>query len=122
MALAVNIMKGGHSAGGAKAINGAIARDLTATGTAITDALDLNADTNVLATVASGTGVQLPSCEIGDSVEIYNGGANSVKVYPDAVLNQVNSLPAGTSFLLATNTMCYCRKISATRWIVNLSA
>lgn len=122
MALALNIMRGGHSAGGAKAINGAIATGLTATGTVITDALDLLADTNVLGTVASGTGVQLPSCEIGDSVEIYNGGANAVKVYPDATGNQVNSLSAGTAFLLGTNTMCYVRKVSATRWIANLSA
>ena len=122
MALAKNIMQGGHSAGGAKAINGSIATGLTATGTVITDALDLNADTNVLATVASGTGVQLPSAEIGDSCEVYNGGANSVKVYPDASANQVNGLSAGAAFLLATNTMCYCRKITATRWVANLSA
>lgn len=122
MALAVNIMKGGFSAGSAKAINGALATGLTATGTVITDALDLTADTNVLATVASGTGVQLPSCEVGDSVEIYNGGANAVKVYPDTAANQVNGLPAGTAFLLATNTMCYVRRISSTRWVANLSA
>ena len=122
MALALNVMRGGFSAGSAKAINGNIATGLTAAGTTITDALDLLADTNVIGTCASGAGVQLPSCEIGDSVEVYNGGANSCKVYPDSTANQVNGLGAGNAFLLATNTMCYLRKITATRWIANLSA
>lgn len=122
MALAKNMMQGGMSAGGAKAINGALATGLTAAGTVIGDALDLNADTNVIGTCASGAGVQLPSAEIGDSVEVYNGGANACKVYPDASANQVNGLTAGSAFLLAPNTMCYCRKITSTRWVANLSA
>ena len=122
MALARNIMKGGWSAGNAKAVNGAIATALTATGTTLATALALQADTNVLGTVASGTGVSLPSCEIGDSVEIYNGGANSLTVYPDTSSVQINALTAGNGFLLGVNTMCYARRISATRWVVNLSA
>ena len=122
MALARNIMKGGWSAGNAKAVNGAIATGLTAAGTTISDALDLNADTNVIGTAASGSGVQLPACENGDSVEIYNGGANACTVYPDGATSQINGLSAGSGFLLATNTSCYCRKITATRWIAFLSA
>ena len=122
MARAANIMKGGWSAGNAKAVNGAIATGLTATGTTLGTALALVADTCVLGTVSSGTGVSLPATEIGDSVEIYNGGANAVTVYPDASGVQINGLVAGNGFLLATNTMCYARRISATRWIVNLSA
>lgn len=122
MALATNILRGGFSAGQAKAVNGAIATGLTAAGTTITDALDLTADTNVIGTCASGAGVQVPACEIGDSVEIFNGGANACKVYPDSASAQFNALGAGNSFQLGTNTGCYCRKISSTGWIVNLSA
>ena len=122
MALASNIMKGGWSAGNAKAVNGAIATGLTAAGTTITTALDLLADTNVIATCASGAGVQVPSCEIGDSVEIYNGGANACKVYPDSSSVQFNAIGNGVAFSLAPNTMAYCRRITSTRWIVNLSA
>ena len=122
MALARNVMRGGFSAGQAKAINGHIATGLTATGTVITDALDLVADSNFIGTAAAGTGVQLPSCEIGDSVEVYNGGANDCRVYPYSSLNQVNNLAVGVAFLIAPNTMCYVRKITATRWIANLSA
>jgi hypothetical protein len=77
MARASNIMRGGFSAGQAKGVNGAIATALTAAGTVITDALDLTADTNVIGTCAAGAGVQLPATELGDSVEIYNGGANA---------------------------------------------
>ena len=122
MALAKNIMQGGMSAGGAKAINGSIATALTAAGTVIGDALDLNADTNVIGTCGSGAGVQLPSAEIGDSCEVYNGGANACKVYPEASGSTINALTAGAGFLLPINTACYARKITATRWIAFLSA
>lgn len=122
MALASNTMRGGFSAGQAKAINGSLATALTAAGTTITDALDLKADTNVIGTCASGAGVQLAACEIGDSQEIYNGGANACTVYPDTSSVQINGLVAGNGFLLATNTMCYARRITSTRWIVTLSA
>lgn len=122
MALARNIMKGGWSAGNAKAVNGNVATALTAAGTTISDALALQADTNVIGTAAASTGVKLPSAEIGDSCEVYNGGANTVKVYPDVAANQVNGLSAGASFNLAASTSVYCRKITATRWIAFLSA
>ena len=122
MALATNIMRGAFSAGQAKAINGAIATGLTAAGTVISDALDLTADTNVIGTCASGAGVQVPACEIGDSVEIYNGGANACSVYPDSTSVQFNALGNGNAFLLATGTMCYCRRITSARWTVVLSA
>ena len=122
MARAVNIMQGGFSAGQAKAINGSIATALTAAGTTISDALGLVADTNLIGTCASGAGVQLPATENGDGIEIYNGGANACKVYPDASTAQINGLSAGSSFLLATNTACFCRKVSSTQWIAYLSA
>ena len=122
MALASNIMKGGWSAGNAKAVNGAVATGLTAAGTTLATALALKADTNILGTVSSGTGVSVPACEIGDSLEVYNGGANALKVYPDSSSVQFNSLGAGNAFQLGTNTMCYCRRVSSTRWVVNLSA
>jgi hypothetical protein len=122
MGLARNIMRAGFSAGQAKAINGEVATGLTAAGTVITDALDLTADLNVIGTAAANTGVQLPSCEIGDSCQVYNGGANSVKVYPDSSANNINQLSAGAAMLLGTNTTCQYSKVSATRWIATLSA
>ena len=123
MALAKNVMGGGFSAGQAKAVGWpGVSSSLTAAGTVITDALDLVTDINFIGTCAAGAGVQLYSGEIGDSQIIYNGGANACKVYPDSSSAQFNALGAGNSFQLGTNTMCYVRKITATRWIVNLSA
>ena len=84
MALATDIMKGGFSAGQAKAIGGQVSSAITAAGTVITDATDLVTSVNVITTAAASTGVQLPSCEICDEVEILNLGANAVKVYPDS--------------------------------------
>lgn len=122
MGLARNVMGGGFSAGQAKAINGAIATGLTAAGTVITDALDLTADVNAIGTCAAGAGVQLPSCEVGDSLIIYNGGANTCKVYPDTTSVQINQIGAGTAMNLATNTACIYFRLTTTRWIANLSA
>ena len=122
MALALNIMRGGTPPFQARAFNGAIATGLTAAGTTLATALDLTADTNVLGTVAASSGVSLPACEIGDSLEIYNGGANACTVYPNTSSEQINGLVAGNGFLLATNTACFCRKITSTRWVAFLSA
>jgi len=122
MALALDIMKGGFSAGGAKAINGQIAPTVTAAGTGITDAFDLIASINTITTAAASSGVQLPSGEIGDQVEILNLGANTVTVYPDSSSNRINQLTAGTGFSLPINTAVKLRKFSSTRWMAWLSA
>lgn len=122
MATAVDIMKGGHSAGGARAINGQVQSAVSAAGTVITDATDLTASINVITTAAASTGVQLPSAEIGDSVEILNLGSNAVTVYPDSASNRINALSAGSGFLLATNTSVWLRKFTSTRWMAYLSA
>ena len=120
--LARDISRGGTSAGSAQAINGAVATGLTATGTIITNALDLNATVNVVSTTASGTGVQLYSMQVGDQMEVYNGGANALKVYPDQATVGINQLSVGTAISLSPNTGCKFRKVSSTQIIAYLSA
>jgi hypothetical protein len=122
MALALDIMKGGISAGMARAINGQVRGSLTAAGTLISDALDLTASINVVTTAAANSGVQLPNGEIGDEVEILNLGANALTVYPDTSSNQINALAAAAGFLLAPNTAVRLRKFTSARWIGYLSA
>ncbi len=122
MALAQNVMKGGFSAGQARALNGAIATGLTAAGTTITTAFDLLADINAIGTCASGAGVQLANTEVGDYQIVYNGGANSCNVYPDSSTAQINQITAGSAHVLGTNTCCIYFKITTTRWLANLSA
>ena len=121
-ALARDISRGGTSAMSAQAINGAVATGLTAAGTVITDALDLNATVNVISTCASGAGVQLYSMQIGDEMEVYNGGANQCLVYPDSSTVAINQLSVGSAITLPINTGCKFRKVSATAIIAFLSA
>lgn len=121
MALAKQMMGGGISAGTAKAINGTVATSLTAAGTTQGTALVLNAAFNLLATVAASSGAILPSCEISDSVEIYNAGANTATIYPDSGSN-INSLSANTGISLPVNTAIKFRRVTSTRWIGYLSA
>ena len=122
MATAVDIMKGGTSAGTALAINGQANTSITSAGTTISDATDLTTSINVITTAAASTGVQLQSAMIGDQVEILNLGANAVTVYPDSSSNRINQLSAGTGFTLAANTAVKLRKFSSTRWMAWLSA
>ena len=122
MGLAANIVRSGFSGGQAKGLNGAIASAITAAGTVITDAFDLVADVNAIATCASGAGVQLPSCELGDSLIVYNGGANQCKVYPDSSSAQINQITAGSAMTLPVNTSALYTRITTTRWLAVLSA
>src|SRR3990167_7121885 len=122
MATAIDIMKGGFSAGSAKAINWQVKNTISAAGTLISDATDLTASINIVTTAAASSGVQLPSAEIGDEVEVLNLGANAVTVYPDSSSNRINALSAGSGFLLATNTAVRCRKFTSSRWAGYLSA
>lgn len=121
-ALARDITSGGTSAMSAQAMNGRVATGLTAAGTVITDALDLNATINVISTVAANTGVQLYSMIVGDEMEVYNAGANALKVYPDQSTVAINQLSVGTAMSLAPATGCKYRKVSVTQIIAYMSA
>ena len=121
-ALARDITRGGTSAMSAQAMNGAVATGLTAAGTVITDALDLNATINTISTCASGAGVQLYSMQVGDEMEVYNGGANACKVYPDSATVAINQLGVGSAISLPVNTGCKFRKVSSTQIVAFLSA
>ena len=121
-ALARDISRGGVSAGTSQAINGAIATGLTAAGTSISDALDLNATNNYIATCASGAGVQLPSMQLGDEVWVYNGGANQCLVYPDQTTVAINQLGVGNAMILQQYTAVIIFGISTTQVSAFLSA
>lgn len=121
-ALTTDMMRGGTSSGQAQAINGRVGSGLTAAGTVIGDALDLLSTVNVITTAAAGTGVQLPSMMIGDTVEVYNNGANAIKVYPDQTTVAINQLSVAAGMTLNTNTGAIFRKTSATQIWAMLSA
>jgi hypothetical protein len=122
MPLAREIMQGGQSPIGARAMNGQVKTNISAAGTTIADATDLLNSINVLSTVASGAGVQLPTMDIQDTCEVYNGGANQCVVYPESSTVAINQLPVGTGMILATNTGCKFTKVSSTAVVGFLSA
>lgn len=117
MALALEMMQGGMSAGGARAVNGFPNLTLSAAGTTISDATVIKASHIVVTTVASGSGVLLPNSEIGDEVMIFNAtGTNALTVYPPTSSATINQLSAGTGALLPPYTACKYKKSSATAW------
>lgn len=122
MALAKDIMGGGFSAGQAQAIQGAINSAVTAAGTVITDATDLVASNNYISTAAASSGVQLPSVPLGDSLCVYNGGANAVKVYPHSSTGTINAGSAGAAVTCPVNTLMTFRRWTTTKWVAMLSA
>ena len=122
MALAKEIMGGGLSAATAQAIGGSVQTGLTATGSAITDALQLTASNVQVSTTAASTGVLLPNGVIGDEVLIYNAGANTLAVYPPTSSQSINSGSAGAAFSVATTKTATFKKITSTLWIAQLGA
>ena len=122
MALAKDIMGGGTSAGQAKAINGNVKTSISAAGTTISDATQLDTTVNVLGTVASGAGVKLFNGEISDDLWVYNGGANQVVIYPHSTSGIINQLSAGTGVTLAQYGTMRFKRVTSTRWIAMLSA
>lgn len=122
MALAKDIMGGGFSAGQAQAIQGTINSAVSAAGTVITDATDLDASNNYISTAAASSGVQLPSVPLGDSVLVYNGGANPVKVYPPDTSSTINSASAGVAVLCPVNTLMSFYRWTSTKWVAGMSA
>ena len=121
-ALAIDIMKGGFSPQAAAMVNGQVVTGISAAGTTITDATDLRGSVNTLSTVASGAGVQLPTMQTGDSVTVYNGGANQCIVYPESALVAINQLSVGSGMTLAVTTGVFFIKVSSTQLVGFMSA
>lgn len=122
MALARDLVATHFSPGQAKGVGGQIAPTVSAAGTIITDATDLVASVNVVTTVAASSGVQLYFGELGDSMMVYNGGANILLVYPPSSSHTINQLSAGTAMQLAVSTACTFTLVTSTRVIALLSA
>lgn len=99
-------------------ITGDVASGLTAAGSNQGTALLLSADVNEITTTAASTGVRFPDatvCSPGDSIVVYNGGANSLSVYP-ATGESINAGATNAAFAVASGARTICYKVSATRW------
>lgn len=121
MPLAMRVMQSGFSAGQAKGLAGVVAPTVSAAGTTQGTGTALTASINYITTAAASSGVVLPSAEVGDSVLVYNAGANTVKVYPDSS-SQINALSANASINLPINTGIQFWRVTSTVWVGILSA
>lgn len=122
MSTAAEMMTGGISAGGAKAINGFVNSAVSAAGTTISDATAIKASHSIVTTVGAGSGVILPNTEIGDEYLIYNATTTPLLVYPPTSSATVNQIGAGLAVNLSPYTACKYKKTTATTWHAWLSA
>lgn len=96
--------------------NHAYQSGITAAGSTQAGATQLNAGVRMFSidTVASSTGVALPSCLQGNELSIYNNGANTLTVYPAVANNPVtaaqDTINNGTSTSESSHTVktYYC--------------
>ncbi len=121
MALAARVMSGGFSAGQAIALAGDIASNVTAAGSTQGTATAIKASINYIGTAAASTGVILPAAQPGDSLTIYNGGANTLTIYPPSGA-KINGQATNGGVSLAAATRMDLTCITATQWVGNLSA
>jgi hypothetical protein len=125
MALVSEMMRGGTSAGQAKALQGsggsvAAAGSTQATGTVVTASVSI-------VTAADGTkGVTLPAVGPGESVILFNNSGSTCKVYPPSgaaitvVGTGLGTADAAHSLLTYKTGTYVCQ--SATQWFVTISA
>ncbi len=90
--------------------SGPIARNaaagLVAAGTNRATALALAADINQVATAAAGTGVALPTATApGQTVDVYNDGANAIKVYAQGT-DTIDGTAGATGVTLTNAKRC----------------
>lgn len=78
-----------------------VANALTAAGTTRADALALTKKINNVTTAAASTGVNLPAMSVGQTIIVFNGGANAIKVY--AAGSQTIDGTAGSTGVTLTN-------------------
>lgn len=120
--LARQIMGAGFSAGQAQALGGSGSTGLTSLGSSITDALQLTTANNIISSAASSTGVKLPAGSPGDQIIIYNGGGQTVAVYPPNTTSTINSGSAGAGFNVANTKSAVFKYVTGSAVIALLSA
>jgi hypothetical protein len=112
-------------AGGWMGNRSVVASGLTAAGTNNTNALVLSPDVDihVIGTAAASTGVRLSAPGgVGDTVVVYNRGANAVLVYPqaDGQINALTVTTAGLSVAAGSKAVLVCW--DGTNWLSIVSA
>lgn len=112
------LMGTGHSAAQADSISGPGTQGLVATGTNQATALLISWHVNAFVTVASSTGAVLSSIFTpGDDIYVYNGGSNTLAVYP----NSTDTIDNTTSVSIPTKKGCYLKMGALGAWTSHIS-
>lgn len=99
-----------------------VSSSITAAGTAQTGATLLINGINYVGTTPASSGVILnANATIGAPQVVFNGGANSLIVYPP-IGSKINNLSTNAGHTLGTNTTCQYWQVTSTQWIGLLSA
>lgn len=103
------------------------AGDVAATGSAITDAAQLNASINVVSAADGTKGVALTGGQPGDEVWVHNNAGSNLKVYPQSsaakiVISGTSTGVAGAAVTVAANKGAIFKCQSSTQWLAILSA
>lgn len=108
----------GFSVEQAKSIAGTGAQGLTATGTNQATALPIDSHHNAFTTVAASTGAVLSSTLTpGDDVYVYNGGAQTLTIYPAGAIDTIDNGASATIVTLKGIWLKCCATVSGvTAW------
>jgi hypothetical protein len=114
---------------GAGFMTGDVAANLTATGATQGTALAMFANFNQFTNVAASTGCVLPAISSvpmlgvanGDSIEVFNAGANALAVYPP-LGSSINGLAVNTAISVLANKAARFIQLAPTAWGSILSA
>lgn len=119
MAIPSRLMGSGMSAQAATNIAGDLNDTLTATGSTITDALQLSAASNILSTVAASTGARLPPAEKGAIIYVKNLGAQTLTVYPQSASGKINAGSVGDGVSVAAAAAQWFVARNNLDWVCN---
>lgn len=116
MTVQARLVVAGMSAVEAQADVGTVANNLTATGSSQATAVTLGADFNRFTTVAASTGCIIPPLNPGDTIQVFNAGANALSLYPPSG-GIINALSANAAYSIATATpFCQVSCITPTQY------
>lgn len=93
-----------------------VGNSLTAAGTTRADALQLSKAINHMGTVASGTGVILPTGVVGMTIIVFNAGANVLKVYANGS-ETIDGTAGSTGVSLTNANRCAYFFMATNTWI-----
>lgn len=95
---------------------------LSAAGTTINDATQLDKVYNNVTTAGASSGVKLWNPSVGGVIWVRNGGANDLKLYPADANGNINAKGAGTALTLTTaaKQVAACAYVAANTWMCSV--